>query len=111
MVLVHTLLVVGDDQVRLLLPDDVAYGEAGLLVVRQEAVGVVQYIALPAQQVRKRLGLLQLLRPVLFRRLTGGDALFAGGEGQGGDVPACGGAGGKYAAAGELHVAHMAADG
>ena len=43
-VLVHALGMVGHDDVGLHLPDDVAHGEANLIVVRDKAVLVLQHI-------------------------------------------------------------------
>ena len=110
-ILVHAVFMVGHDDVRFDLSDDVANGKADLIVVRQQSVGIVQHIGFAAQLPGEGFGLRNLAAAVLLNVRTGGSTLFPGSQGQGHGFAAVDGAGGQQRAGGELRVADVGADG
>ena len=110
-VLVHAVFVVGDDDIGLYLANDVAHGEAHLVVVRQQAVLIGQDIGLSPQVGGESLRLRNLPPAVFGDIRPGGRALLPCRQGQRNGPAAMDGAGGEQGSGGQLGVADVRADG
>ena len=101
----------GDDDVRLDPADDVADGEANLVVVRQQPILIGEHDRLASQLPGKGLRLGNFSPAVFADVRSGGGSFFTGGERQGDGLPPVDGAGGQQRPGGELRVPHMGTDG
>ena len=110
-ILVHTVFVVGDDDIRLDLADDVADGKANLVIVRQQAVFVIQDVGFAPQLFGKGLCLRDFSPAVFGNIRPGGSALFPGGQRQSHGLAAVNGAGRQQRPGGQLGIPNVGADG
>ena len=102
---------VGDDDIRLDFADDVADGKANLVIVRQQAVFVIQDVGFAPQLFGKGLCLRDFPPAVFGNIRPGGSALFPGGQRQSHGLAAVNGAGRQQRPGGQLGIPNVGADG
>ena len=110
-VLVHAVGVVGDENIGLYAADDIAHGEARLVVIRQQPVRIAEHDRLAPELGGEGLRLGDLAFPVFGDVCSGRRALLPGGERKRHAASPVHGVRGKQRAAGQLHIADVRTDG
>ena len=111
MVLVHAVGVVGDENIGLYAADDIAHGEARLVVIRQQPVRIAEHDRLAPELGGEGLRLGDLAFPIFGDVCSGRRALLPGGERKRHAASPVHGVCGEQRAAGQLHIADVHTNG
>ena len=107
----HTVFMMGDDDIRLHLADNVAHLKAHLIIIGQQAIHIVKDIALAPQLLCEGLCLRNFIFTILGNIRPGRRALFTGGQRQGHSPAPMDGTGGKQRTGGQLGITDVGTDG